>query len=173
MRARIAELRSRVQLNTGQVVLAMMNLPRYRHQTLGDLTHLVLDPMMRDRLAIAHRTVDGKPQGEEDVAGIAIWASVSDSVDEKITEQVKAGVFPVRLANEDWASGDTVWLLDVIAGDRKAATAVLANFRQLSGERAVKIHPIVARLVDAEILQKMKAQPVGGGGQSVGNASEG
>jgi len=32
-----------------------------------------------------------------------------------------------------------VWLLDVIAGDRKAATAVLANFRQLSGERAVKI----------------------------------
>src|SRR6267378_1853174 len=110
MRLRIAELRSRVQLNTGQVVLAMMNLPRYRHQTLGDLTHLVLDPMMRDRLAIAHRTVDGKPQGDEDVAGIAIWASVSDAVDAKITEQVKAGLFPVRLANEDWASGDKVWL---------------------------------------------------------------
>jgi hemolysin-activating ACP:hemolysin acyltransferase len=159
MRARIAELRSRVQLNTGQVVLAMMNLPRYRHQTLGDLTHLVLDPMMRDRLAIAHRTVDGKPQGDEDVAGIAIWASVSDSVDAKITEQVKAGVFPVRLANEDWASGDTVWLLDVIAGDRKAATAVLANFRQLSGERTVKIHPIVARMIDQDVLEKLKAQP--------------
>jgi hemolysin-activating ACP:hemolysin acyltransferase len=52
-------------------------------------------------------------------------------VDAKITEQVKAGVFPVRLANEDWTSGDKVWLLDVIAGDRKAATAVLANFRRL------------------------------------------
>jgi cytolysin-activating lysine-acyltransferase len=161
MRARIAELRSRVQLNTGQVVLAMMNLPRYRNQTLGDLTHLVLDPMMRDRLAIAHRTVDGRPQGDEDVAGIAIWASVSDSVDAKITEQVKAGVFPVRLANEDWASGDTVWLLDVIAGDRKAATAVLANFRQLSGERAVKIHPLVARMIDPEVLEKLKARPTG------------
>ena len=156
MRARIAELRSRVQLNTGQVVLAMMNLPRYRHQTLGDLTHLVLDPMTRDRLAIAHRTVEGKPEGEEDVAGIAIWASVSDSVDAKITEQVKAGVFPLRLANEDWASGDTVWLLDVIAGDRKAATAVLANFRQLSGERAVKIHPLVARMIDQDVLEKLK-----------------
>src|SRR5712675_231950 len=88
MRARIAELRNRVQLNTGQVVLAMMNLPRYRHQTLGDLTHLVLDPMMRDRLAIARRAVEDKPQGEEDVAGIAIWASVSVGVDAKITEQV-------------------------------------------------------------------------------------
>jgi hemolysin-activating ACP:hemolysin acyltransferase len=136
MRAKIVELRNRVRLNLGQVVLIMMNLPRYRHQALADLTHLVLDPMMRDRLAIARRGVEG--QGEEDVAGIAIW-----------------------LANEDWASGDKVWLLDVIAGDRKAATAVLANFRQLSGERDVKIHPIVARLVDKEILGKMKARAVG------------
>ena len=157
IRASIAELRTRVQLNTGQAVLAMMNLPRYRHQSLGDLTHLLLDPMMRDRLAIAHRTVDGKPQGDDDVAAIAIWASVSDAVDAKISEQVKAGVFPVRLASEDWASGETVWLLDVIAGDRKAATGVLANFRQLSGERAVKIHPLVARLIDPDVLDKLRS----------------
>jgi hemolysin-activating ACP:hemolysin acyltransferase len=157
MRAKIAELRTRVRLNMGQVVLAMMNLPRYRHQALGDLTHLVLDPMMRDRLAIAHRTLDGKPLGEDDVAGIAIWASVSEAVDAKITEQVKAGVFPVRLASEDWASGDRVWLLDVIAGDRTAATAVLANFKQLSGDREVRIHPLVGRLVDGEILKKLRA----------------
>jgi cytolysin-activating lysine-acyltransferase len=165
MRDRIAELRNRVQLNTGQVVLAMMNLPRYRTQTLADLTHLVLDPMMRDRLAIAHRTVDGKPQGEADVAGIAIWASVSDAVDAKITEQVKAGVFPLRLASEDWTSGDTVWLLDVIAGDRKAATSVLTNFRQLSGERSVKIHPIVGRMIDPDVLEKLKAGTAADKGQ--------
>ena len=90
----------------------MMNLPRYRHQTLGDLTHLVLDPMMRDRISIARRGVEGQPPVDDDIAGIAIWASVSDSVDAKITEQVKAGVFPVRLANEDWVSGDKVWLPD-------------------------------------------------------------
>jgi hypothetical protein len=50
----------------------------------------------------------------------------------------------------------------VIAGDRKAATAVLANFRQLSGQRAVKIHPIVARQIDQDVLEKLKAS--GGGG---------
>jgi hemolysin-activating ACP:hemolysin acyltransferase len=161
MRARIAELRNRVRQNMGQVVLAMMNLPRYRHQALADLTHLVLDPMMRDRIAIAHCTIDGKPQGEDELAGIAIWASVSDSIDAKLTEQVKAGVFPVRLASEDWASGDTVWLLDVIAGDRKAATAVLANFRQLSGERVVKIHPLVTRMIDQDVLAKLKAHAAG------------
>src|SRR6201999_857627 len=95
MRVKIAELRNRVRLNMGQVVLAMMNLPRYRHQALADLTHLVLDPMMRDRIAIARRGVEGQSPGEEDVASIAIWASVSEAVDAKIIEQVKAGVFPV------------------------------------------------------------------------------
>jgi hemolysin-activating ACP:hemolysin acyltransferase len=157
IRAKIGELRTRVRLNLGQVVLAIMNLPRYRHQTLGDITHLVLDPMMRDRISIARRGTEGQPPGEEDVAGIAIWASVSEAVDAKIIEQVKAGVFPVRLASDDWASGDRVWLLDVIAGDRTAATAVLANFRQLSGDREVRIHPLVGRLVDGEILKKLRA----------------
>jgi len=52
-------------------------------------------------------------------------------------------------------------LLDVIAGDRKAATAVLANFRQLSGQRAVRIHPIVARQIDQDVLEKLKAHPAG------------
>jgi hypothetical protein len=60
---------------------SLLILPRYRHQALADLTHLVLDPMMRDRIAIAHRTLDSKPLGEDDIAGIAIWASVSETVE--------------------------------------------------------------------------------------------
>lgn len=144
----------------GQVVLAIMNLPRYRHQALGDLMHVVLDPLMRDRVAIAHVRNDNHPDGDEQtVAGIAIWATVSEAVDGKIAEQIKAGVFPVRLASDDWTSGDIVWLLDVIASDRSQATRVLANFRQLSGERPVKIHPIVARSVDPVLLEKMRVRP--------------
>jgi len=169
MIGKIAELRTRIQLSVGQVVLAIMNLPRYRHQTLADLMHVVLDPLMRDRVAIAYTRTDGKPEGDEQsVAGIAIWASVSDAVDAKITEQVKAGAFPIRLANEDWVSGDTLWLLDVIAGDRKQATAVLANFRQLSGERPVKVHPIVARSVDPAVLEKMRVRGEAPGGNEPG-----
>lgn len=157
MLARVIELRNKLQLSVGQIVLALMNVPRYRHQTLADLLHLVLDPLMRDRLSIAHRRSEGKAQGGDDeVAGIAIWANVSAAVDAKIAEQVKAGVFPVRLAPEDWMSGEILWLLDVIAPDRKAATAVLANFRQISGDRDVKIHPVVAREVDPDVLEKMR-----------------
>lgn len=159
--AKIGELRSKIQISVGQIVLTIMNLPRYRHQTLADLNHLLINPLLRDRLAIAHRSVTGDDGStkvdEENVAGIAIWASVSEQVDAKITEQVKAGVFPVRLGADDWASGEQVWLLDVIAADRQAATAVLTNFRQVAGEKQIKIHPIVGRLIDPKVLERLRA----------------
>lgn len=162
MRAKLEELRSRIQMSVGQVVLAMVNLPRYKNQTLGDLTHLVLEPLLRDRLAIA--TARPKDAGEatsnvgESLAGIAIWASVNDEVDAKIREQIKSGAFPVRLSSDDWTSGDKYWLLDVIAPNRKLASAVLANFSQVAKDTPVSIHPIVARSVEPELLEKMKAQ---------------
>ena len=178
MRARIGALRTHIQLSVGQVVLALMDLPRYRHQTLADLTHLIVAPLLRDRIAIAHRQVKaadgaapdakGTSEGglseraeikvdEETIAGIAIWATVSDAVDAKITEQVRAGVFPLRLGAEDWTSGEQVWLLDVVAADRRQATAVLTSFRQVAGDRPVKIHPIVGRMIDPEVLRKLIA----------------
>ena len=49
-----------------------------------------------------------------------------------------------------------VWLLDVIAGDRKAATSVLTNFRQLAGEQPVGIAPLVGRLIDPDVLEKLR-----------------
>ena len=177
-KARIAEVRTRIHAAVGQVVLALSVVPRYRHQTLGDLQNLVLEPLLRDRVAIATERADGKPAPEVPgkapsldaqsntgaLAGIAFWATVSDAVDGKIREQIKAGSFPVQLKPEDWASGDKVWLLDVIAPSQKMASAVLANFRQVvpklaDGKQAgdVRIHPIVARQVDLELLKKLGA----------------
>lgn len=153
--AKLAEVRGRIQSSVGQIVLAMMNLPRYRHQTLADLMHLVLEPLMRDRIAIATAKSEDK---NESTAGIALWATVSDAVDAKIVEQVKGGAFPTRLGQDDWASGETLWLLDVIAPNRKLATAVLASFRQIAGDRPVKVHPVVARSVDQELLDQMRVK---------------
>lgn len=56
--------------------------------------------------------------------------------------------FPTRLGADYWASGEKVWLLDLIAPNRQLATAVLANFKQIAGDRPIAIHPIVARSVD-------------------------
>lgn len=60
---------------------------------------------------------------------------------------------------EDWASSDIHWMLDVIAPSQKAATAVLANFKQGVKDRPIRIHPIVGQLVDPAVLEKMKVKP--------------
>ncbi|WP_312862851.1 toxin-activating lysine-acyltransferase [Rhizobium sp. BK591] len=88
---------------------------------------------------------------------MAVWASVSIEVDGRISEQAKAGVFPVRLKPEDWKSGDTVWLLDVIAPTRELATMMLTNFHQVAKRADIKIHPMVAHLVDRDVLAKLTA----------------
>jgi cytolysin-activating lysine-acyltransferase len=156
--AQITAFKTRIQANVGEVVLAMMNLPRYRHQTLADVMHLVVEPMTRDRIAIARAGGEGKV---EETAGIAIWASVSEAVNAKIREQIQARVFPIRLKAEDWNSGETAWLLDVIAPSQKVATAVLASFKQVVKDKPIRIHPIVSQLVDPAVLEKMKVRPVG------------
>jgi hemolysin-activating ACP:hemolysin acyltransferase len=156
---KVAQLRLQVRESFGKVVMAMMMLPRYRNQTVSDLQHLVLEPLIRDRVAVAH-SAEADPE-LSDIAGLAIWASVSEEVDAQIREQVRAGVFPVRLKAEDWTSGSINWLLDVIAPDARSTASVIANFRQVVKEGSLRLHPIVTRLVDAETLKKMGAEKMG------------
>ena len=158
--AKIAAVRTHIRESFGKVVMAMMMLPRYRSQTLADLQHLILEPLMRDRVAIAYPGGD-KAGALADIAGLAIWASVSEEIDAKIREQVQAGTFPIRLKTEDWNSGNINWLLDVIAPDQRTTANVIANFKQVVKEGSLRLHPIVTRLVDAETLQKMGAEKMG------------
>ncbi|HEX8061740.1 MAG TPA: toxin-activating lysine-acyltransferase [Allosphingosinicella sp.] len=157
---KVAQLRLQVRESFGKVVMAMMMLPRYRHQTVGDLQHLVLEPLIRDRIAVAH-AAEADPE-VTDIAGLAIWASVSEEVDAHIREQVRAGVFPIRLKADDWASGSINWLLDVIAPDSRSTARVIANFRQVVKEGSLRLHPIITRLVDAETLKRMGAEKMSG-----------
>lgn len=149
---RVGKLRSHLRETFGQVVMAMMGLPRYRHQSVMDLGHIVLEPLIRDRIAVAH---SANEKTANDVAGIAIWASVSEEVDAQIVEQIKAGVFPIRLKSDEWNSGNINWLLDVLATDRETTGAVLGNFKQVVKEGELKVHPIISRLVDKSMLDKM------------------
>lgn len=157
---KVASLRAHVRESFGQIAMAMMLLPRYRHQTLGDLQHLILEPLIRDRIAIAY---PGNREQDPlaDTLGVAIWASVSEEADGRIREQIKAGSFPIRLKPEDWNSGPHRWLLDVIAPDARTTANVIANFKQVVKEGALKLHPIITTLVDGETLKKMGAERLG------------
>lgn len=156
---KIATMRSHVRESFGKVVMAMMMLPRYRRQSLDDLQHLVLEPLIADRIAIAYPS-DAAQNLLADVAGVAIWASVSETVDAAIRDQIKAGVFPIRLKQEEWNSGSINWLLDVIAPSPKATTSVIANFRQIVKDGDLRLHPIITKLVDPETLARMAPKKV-------------
>ena len=162
MAKRISEVRTRVHETFGKVSLAMMALPRYRHLSLLDLNNVLLEPLIRDRVAIASSKQEDEGNPAMDMAGIAIWASVSQEVDGRIREQIQAGVFPVRLSSEDWTSGNINWLFDVIAPNAQLTASVIANFRQVVKEGDLRIHPLITRLVDGETLKKMGAAPIDG-----------
>lgn len=158
MLEKIAELRGHVQETFGKVVLALLALPRYRNLSIGDLQHLVLEPLLRDRIAMAYA---GEQDKGQDMAGFAIWASVSEEANTRLLEQIRAGVFPVRLRPEDWNSGEINWLLDVVAPNQKVATSVIANFNKVVKGGGLRLHPLVSRLVDPEMLKKMGAEKLG------------
>ena len=153
---KVAQLRSAVRETFGSVAMSMMSLPRYRHLSIGDMQHLILEPLVRDRIALAKKASDNGALA--DIAGLAIWASVTEEVDAKIREQISAGVFPIRLKPDEWAGGKINWLFDVIAPDRDATAAVIANFRAVAKEGQLRLHPLVTRLVDREQLEKMGAK---------------
>jgi cytolysin-activating lysine-acyltransferase len=190
VRAQIAETGKRIPSTLGQVVLPMAALPRYQVLSLIDLkaiapnldqnAPLIRAPLEQASLIVAtHKKDDDAPPFDaskmeigalDNVAGIAIWASVSTEVDARIRDQVKARVFPVKLKPEDWTSGSTdggdhaplvqVGLLDVIAPSStnkspKLASMVLASFSRLVKSGELNVHPVAARQVDADMLRKL------------------
>lgn len=164
--ARAAEMRQRVHEGFGKVALAMMGTARYRQLPLAEMQSLIIEPLLRGRIAMAQATRQGEePNGT--IAAIAIWASVSPEVEAKIVDQIRGNVFPVRLEANDWASGETPWLLDVIAPNRQMTAAVIANLNRLVPTANMRLHPIVTKLLDAEALQKLGIQPLASGPHSV------
>lgn len=155
---KVHEVRGKLHTSVSQVVVAMSAAKRYAYMPLKDISEMVLEPLLRDRVALATPNPDkANPLQKDTLAGIAIYATVSDEVDAKIRDQIKAGVFPIRLAPNDWTSGETTWLLDVIAPNKETSTAVLRHFAAFVKKGPMNLHPVVGRVVDTEMLKKMGA----------------
>jgi cytolysin-activating lysine-acyltransferase len=161
----MGDVRQQIQLRMGQLLLAAARLPRYRDVSVKTLMAAMLEPLQRNRIAFAH-----KSENENDLIGMAIWASVSEGVSSDITSQIEAGTFPVKLKATDWNSGDRIWLLDIIVPSRKAGTVVFSNFSKLIGDKSFRLHPIVAGSLDPEIVSQINALASGQAGEPQGNA---
>lgn len=158
---KLAEMRSQVRDRFGKMVMATMALPRYRHLPISDLQHFVLKPLIRDRVAMAY-PADQEQNSLMDISSMALWASESEDVDAKITDQINGGVFPLRLGPDDWHSREINLLRDVIAPDQNSTLSVISNFGQVVTGGSLKLPPLITRLVDEETLEKMGAERMGG-----------
>jgi cytolysin-activating lysine-acyltransferase len=150
---KISQMRSKVHESFGKVVLAMMRTARYKSLPISDLSHIALNAISNDRVGIAQATTPNTDDGG--FAGILIWASVSIDVSTQIEEQIKAGTFPIQLKAEDWNSGPINWLLDVMAPTKTVATSIMAQFKQGLQEQDLRLHPLVAQLIDLDALKQM------------------
>ena len=164
----IGNLRDTLLRRFGQVVLMFCGVSRYAHQPISELQRLCIAPMMRDRIAIAMggnpKAKDGAEALASPMLGIAIWANVSEDVDIGIREQIREGVFPVKMKVQDWDSGDIIWLLDVVAPSRQISEKVLANFRSVLKAQKIdlpngqiRLHPVIKRTLGEDVLKTMGA----------------
>jgi hemolysin-activating ACP:hemolysin acyltransferase len=102
-----------------QIVTVLMRSPRYRHYTLGDLEWLVVPPLLTGQYTVANTSL--KQNGVTVPVAIALWASVSAEVDNKLSENLH---LPIRLRPDEWRSGDVLWLIEAV-GDSRAVPQLL------------------------------------------------
>jgi cytolysin-activating lysine-acyltransferase len=95
----------------GEIVTILMRAPKHKHLSLSALRSQIL-PAVRNNQYFIGRV--RKPGSESSAvpAGLAMWASVSDEVDQRFRANAKA---PLKLTPAEWNSGSNLWLIDLIA----------------------------------------------------------
>lgn len=85
----------------GQIVWLMSQSPAHKNFFISDLEWMVMPPMLLRQFRIF--------PGKNQPLGVALWASLSPEVEKRL----EAG--GTRLGPNEWKSGDSIWLVDLIA----------------------------------------------------------
>ena len=108
-----AALSKMISVSVGDIAVLMSRSAAHRHYTLADIEWLILPPVMLGQFYVAE--AQHEANGFRAPIALVTWARVSPEVDRRLTDN--AGQ-PPRLAPEEWASGDIVWLIDVVGAQR-------------------------------------------------------
>ncbi len=95
----------------GEVVSVLMKSPNHKYLNLADLEWKIAPAILTNQFCVA----SNKPSEQHEIQtplGVALWASVSDDVDERLTKELDR---PLKLRPEEWMSGENKWLIDLIA----------------------------------------------------------
>jgi cytolysin-activating lysine-acyltransferase len=127
----------KVDVTLGQIVPILMRSPQHRERPLSDLEWLVLPAILHGQFRVAQ----AQQSGFAVPVGVALWASVSTAVDQRLSDLSA----PWRLQPDEWRSGDIPWLVELVA-DPPTQQALLKHL----GETVFKGRGIKMRVRDAE-----------------------
>lgn len=134
----------------GEIVSILMRSDSYRHFSLSDLEWLVIPPVLTQQFSLAEvRKGEG---GMTVPVGVALWASVSPEVDQKLSANMRG---PLRLRPDEWKSGEILWLIDAI-GPAQIVQQLMANLHKT----VFKGRPLKVRAIDEEGKPVIKIQKI-------------
>ena len=102
-----------ISASIGDLVVVMSKSPIHKHYSLADIEWMVLPPVLAGQFYVAEAT-NAETGFRAPIAAVT-WARVSIEVDTRL--RATAGR-PVRLRPDEWTSGDTFWLIDLIGDPR-------------------------------------------------------
>ena len=126
-----------VDVTLGQIVTILMRSPQHKERPLADLEWLVLPGILHGQ----YRVAQAQQSGISVPVGVALWASVSTAVDQRLSDLS----VPWRLQSEEWRSGDIPWLVELVA-DPPTQQALLKHL----GETVFRGSGIKMRVRDAD-----------------------
>jgi len=120
---RRAQFSQRISAAFGDVVSILMRTRAFKHHTLADLEWMVVPALTTGQFSLAQ--AQSKAHGAMAAVGVVLWASVSDEVDQRLSQSSQG---PTRLRPDEWRSGTHIWVVDGI-GDRRVIAAQLKKLR--------------------------------------------
>lgn len=124
----------------GDIVSVLMRAPRHKALSLAALGINVLPAVLHNQYLIARVRQQGN--GDSIAAGFALWASVSDAVDQRMRASREV---PLRLTPEEWQSGPNLWLVELVA-----PSALGGSMLQDLDEKVSQGRPIAAQTVSGD-----------------------
>jgi cytolysin-activating lysine-acyltransferase len=121
----------------GDIVSVLMRAPRHKALSLATLRVNVLPALLHNQYIIARVRREGT--GESIAAALALWASVSDEVNERLSASRE---LPLRLTPEEWKSGSNLWLIDLVAPTALAGSMLKDLDEKVGQGRSIATHAL-------------------------------
>lgn len=101
-----------------------MRSPQYKHHSLADLEWLVVPALLAGQFSLT--TAPSNKTGSTTAVGVVLWACVSEETDRQLSGAPR---HPIRLNQQDWNSGDVIWVIASV-GDGRVLQEMLKRLQE-------------------------------------------